>query len=257
MRPRSLRPSLLLAALLALAVPPARAQTEAPPRRRVDHEHAWLQLFAEQRLAPRWALHAETQIRRADLGGRSPQQLLARPGLLFDLAPGARGGAGYAWVWSSVYGEAPAVAPAPEHRIWEQLQLATATGPVAWAHRLRAEQRWLGQTVAAPGGGGTLTGWRFRQRARVMTRATVDAPSLGVPLPRLYATAHGELFVQLGATPDGQRFDQSRLALQGGWRATPHLRVEAGYMQQLIQRGGARVVENNHTVLLTVVRTGG
>ena len=77
-----------------------------------------------------------------------------------------------------------------------------------------------------------------------------------VRLPHAYATAHGELFAQLGATPDGQVFDQSRLALQGGWRFSPALRLEAGYMQQLIQRGGARVTENNHTLVMSVFATG-
>jgi len=213
----------------------------------VEQSHAWLQLFGEQRVSKRWALHLEAQPRRADLGGRTPQQTLVRTGLLYDVTPGTRLGFGHAFAHTSVYGEAPAAAPFGEHRIWQQLTLASRTGAVTWQHRFRAEQRWLEQGGA----------WRFRQRARAFTRASVDAPSLGVPVKRAYLTTHGELFAQIGATPDGQVFDQSRVAVQGGWRFSPRLRVEAGYLQQLIQRGGSRTTENNHTLLVSVFATGG
>jgi hypothetical protein len=236
------------AALVALRVPAADAQ--APPARRsVSHAHAWLQLFEEHRLDRRWALHLEAQLRRADLDWRTPQQLLLRPGILYQLGGGASIGAGYAYAGTSVYGEAPAASPFPEHRAWEQLQFGSRTGPVAWTHRFRAEQRFLGQT-ATRNGETEVTDWRYRDRVRAMTRATVDAPALGIALPRAYLTTYGELFLHVGENPDGQIFDQSRLALQAGWRFTPRLRGEAGYLQQLLQRGGSRVVENNHTLVL-------
>jgi hypothetical protein len=238
------RPGATLAAAALLL--PAAAAAQTAPRRHVEHAHAWLQLFGEQRVSKRWALYGDAQLRRAEPWGK-PQQLLLRPGVLYDAAPNVRLGLGHAYAYTSVYGELPAAAPFAEHRVWEQVQFAARTGVVAWSHRLRAEQRWIEQGDA----------WRFRQRARIMTRATVDAPALGIPAAPLYLTGHGELFAQIGATSDGQVFDQSRLALQGGWRASPRLRVEAGYMQQLIQRGGSRTTENNHTLLVSVFATGG
>lgn len=232
-------------AVAALLLPGAAA-AQGAPRRHVEQAHAWLQLFGERRVAPRWSLYADGQLRRAEPWS-APQQLLLRPGVLYDAAPNVRLGVGHAYAHTSVYGEAPAAAPFGEHRVWQQVQFAARTGAVAWAHRLRAEQRWIEQGEA----------WRFRQRARIMTRATVDAPALGIPTPALYLAGHGELFMQIGATPDGQVFDQSRLALQAGWRVAPGLRVEGGYMQQLIQRGGARTTENNHTLVVSVFATGG
>jgi hypothetical protein len=236
-------------AALAFAGGAATAAAQAPPRRHVEHAHAWYQLFAEHRLDARWTLLGEAQVRRADIPGRAPQQLLLRTGLQREVG-GARLAAGYAYAGTSVYGEAPAAAPFDEHRAWQMLQVGHRTGAVAWAHRFRTEQRWIEQTTAG-------TPWRFRQRARVMTRATVDAPSLGVPIARAYVTPWGELLLQTGATPDGQVFDQSRLALQAGYRLSPRLRVEAGYLQQLIQRGGSRTAENNHTLVLSVFSTTG
>ena len=222
----------------------------APARRTVTNTHSWLQLFGEHRLGARWSLNLEAQVRRAELAGGTPQQLLVRPGVLYQLGGGALVGAGYAYAGTSVYGDAPAAAPFPEHRTWQMLQFPGRTGAVAWSHRLRTEQRWIGR-VRTVDGVAAHDGYGFRQRARAMTRATVDAPALGVALPKAYLTSWGELLVHVGENPDGQIFDQSRVALQAGWRLTPRLRAEAGYMQQLIQRGTARATENNHTLLVT------
>lgn len=241
--------------MLLLSLAPIALGAQTPARTRATNEHAWFQAFHEQRLTDRWAFHGEVQLRRADVGLRSPQQTLLRSGMLYDVTPGLRSGGGYAYAWTSVYGEAPAATPSPEHRVWQQLQVASRTGPVAWAHRFRAEQRWLGQTVR-DGDDVEVASWRFRQRARAMTRATIDAPTLGIPVRRAYLTAHGELFAQVGATPDGQVFDQSRVAMHAGWRLTPAARLEAGYMQQLIQRGGSRLTENNHTLVVSLFTTG-
>jgi hypothetical protein len=247
------RTSILLAAALTVgAARVAPAQTPAP-RRAVSQEHAWLQLFGEHRLDRRWALLYEAQLRRADLGGRTPQQLLLRPGILYQLGGGASVAAGYAYAGTSVYGEAPTAVPSDEHRVWQQLQFGSRTGPVSWTHRFRAEQRLVGQRVrAADGELRRPEDWRYRDRVRAFTRATVDAPALGIALPRAYLTSFGELFLHAGESPDGQIFDQSRLAVQGGWRLTPRLRAEAGYMQQFVQRGGSRVTESNHTLLVSV-----
>jgi hypothetical protein len=245
---RSTVRSLAVATLAALPAALAHAQTAAP--RRAEQAHAWYQYFHEHRLDPRWSLLAEAQFRRADVPGTTPQQLLLRTGVQRLLAAGASVAAGYAFAGTSVYGELPAAAPTDEHRIWQQLTLAHRTGAVAWSHRFRAEQRWIEQTTSG-------NPWRFRQRARAFTRATVDAPALGVAIPRAYVTPWAELFVTVGASASGQVFDQSRLALQAGYRLTPRFRVEAGYMQQYIQRGGGAATENNHTLVVSAFATTG
>lgn len=248
-----LRPLVLLAAgaLATVGTPRAHAQAGTPARRTVTNEHAWLQLFGEHRLDQRWALNLEAQLRRADLAGRTPQQLLLRPGVLYQPGGGVVLGAGYAYAGTAVYGDAPSAAPFPEHRTWQMLQFPGRTGPVAWSHRLRTEQRWIGR-LRTTDGVAAHDGYTFRHRARALTRATVDAPALGVALPKAYLTSWGELLMHVGESPDGQIFDQSRLALQAGWRFSPRLRAEVGYMQQFIQRGGSRLAENDHTLLLSL-----
>jgi hypothetical protein len=233
---------------LALAAGSAHAQ---PTRARVSAAHTWLQLTEEHRFDPRWALSIDAQIRRADLEGHTPQQLELRTGLVRDVGGGARVTVGYMWQHSSVYGELPAATPTREQEIWEQLQFGSRTGRVAWSHRFRLEQRWIHPLVsddAAP----TVARWQYRNRFRLQERATADLTALGVKIPRAYLTAHGELFFHLGWTPEGQVFDQSRLAAQAGYRLAPQFRVEAGYMQQYIQRGAGRATEINHTLLVTL-----
>jgi hypothetical protein len=245
-----------LTALLALALAAAPAAHGQASRARVSAAHTWLQLTDEHRLDPKWALSADVQVRRADLAGHTPQQLEARFGLVRDVGGGARMTLGYMWQHSAIYGELPAAAPTREHEVWEQLQFGSRTGHVAWSHRFRLEQRWIHPLVsddAAP----TIDRWQYRNRFRLQERATVDATALGLRIPRAYLTAHGELFFHLGWTPEGQVFDQSRLAAQAGYRLTPRFRVEAGYMQQLIQRGTARATEVNHTLLVGVSTTTG
>jgi hypothetical protein len=247
------RASRLLVAAAALAAAPLHGQAT---RTRVSAAHTWIQLTEEHRFDPRWAFSTDLQIRRADLAGHTPQQLEVRTGLVRDVGAGARVTLGYMWQHSAVYGELPANAPTREHELWEQLQFGSRTGRVAWSHRFRLEQRWIHPLVSdddAP----TILRWQYRNRFRLQERATVDATALGLKIPRAYLTAHGELFFHLGWTPEGQMFDQTRLAAQAGYRFTPRLRAEVGYMQQLLQRGTARATENNHTLLVGLVATSG
>lgn len=247
---------LALALTLAATAAALPAQTPAPARRTVTNELAWLQLFGEHRLDARWSLNLEAQLRRADLAGRTPQQLLLRPGVLYRAGGGATFGAGYAYAGTSEYGDAPAAAPFPEHRIWQMLQLAGRTGPIDWMQRFRTEQRWIGR-VQTVDGVAAHEGYTFRQRARTMTRLSVDAPRLGIPVPQAFLVGWGEALLHVGENPDGQIFDQGRLAAQVGWRFTPRLRVEAGYLQQFIQRGGSRISENNHALVVSLFATTG
>ncbi len=242
-------------ALLVLALAAAPAAHGQAARTRVSAAHTWLQFTDEHRLDPRWAISGDVQVRRADLAGHTPQQLEARFGLVRDVGGGARMTLGYMWQHSAVYGELPAATPTREHEIWEQLQFGGRTGAVAWSHRFRLEQRWIHPLVSDDDAPTTIDRWQYRNRFRLQERATVDLSSLGLPIPRAYLTAHGELFFHVGWTPEGQVFDQSRLAAQAGYRLSPRLRVEAGYMEQLIQRGAARATEVNHTLLVGLSAT--
>ena len=220
------------------------------------NENVWVQLFHEHRVDGRWSLTGEAQFRRSELG-KSTQQLLLRPGVSVAVSPRLRLGAGYAFVDTERYGDAPVGVPFPEHRLWQHAVVSAATGDVTWQGRLRLEQRWLGVTRFTPTRDVEVMDWRFRQRARGFLRASLDATALGVDVPSLYATAWNEFFVHLGGAVNGRTIDQNRATVQLGWRASPRFRIEAGYMQQYIVRGAPGVSEVNHSVIVSLWTTSG
>jgi len=241
-------PSLLLCSVIAaLALGGARAGAQDGPRRVVDQPTAWLMYFGDHALAGRWALHAEAQVRRAD-GLRTWQQLLVRPGLVYTLGPAARLAAGYALVETWPYGEQPAPARFTEHRLWQQLTLAQATGRVAWQHRYRLEQRWVHRPLGATG----ATDRVYSNRMRYLARATLPLVGRTLDAGEPYASVYDEVFVSWGRNVGRNVLDQNRAYAALGWRATASTRIEAGYLLQLVLKPDGVQMERNHSLQLGV-----
>lgn len=235
------------AALLLLAPAATRrlAAQDAPPRDAVQNANAWVMYFGEHPLGrSRWALWAEAQVRRAELGA-TWQQLLLRPGLGYTITPQARVTGGYAYIDTHEYGEQPVAARFPEHRLWEQLTVTHATGRLAWQHRYRVEQRWVGIMDAATD---ARTGWRYTNRLRYLARASLPlrGPTIAVGTP--YVSVYDELFVSAGRNVRNNVFDQNRAYAAVGWRLSPTLRLEAGYLHQLVLKPSGTQMEHNHTL---------
>src|SRR5690606_28439385 len=102
-------------------------------------------------VSERWGVHLEGQWRRHD-GPLAPQQLLLRPGVNFQVNDAVMLTAGYAFVDTHRYGDFPAPARFPEHRVFQQAAVSHAVGRTRLAHRYRLEQRYIGQT--SPGDSG-------------------------------------------------------------------------------------------------------
>ena len=244
-----LRPYVAAVLGLTLAPPAARAQADGP-RAVADQTNAWLMYFGDHAVGGRWAVHAEAQVRRAGgpAGVRGWQQILLRPGLIYTLAPGARVTAGYAYVDTWPYGEQPAAARFPEHRLWQQLQLGHAVGRVAWQHRYRLEQRW----VEAPPAGGAPADRRYTNRMRYLARATVPLRGRTLDVGEPYASVYDEVFANWGRNVGRNVLDQNRLYGALGWRLGGTTRVEGGYLQQLVLKPDGVRMERNHTLQLAV-----
>lgn len=242
------RPRAALAAALLLAAPALRGQTTTGPRQVTDNTSAWFTYSGDHPFAPRWGLLAELQTRRAHALTR-PLQLLARWGIARTVAPGTSLAAGYGFEETWPYGGLPAPDRAIEHQLWEQLQLAGATGRVAWQHRYRLEQRWIDVPLARG-----VRDWRYSNRVRYLARGTVPlrGPTLDVGEP--YVMAYDEVFVGWGRNVGRNILDQNRLGAVLGWRLSAATRLEGGYLYQLVLRPDAVHVERNHTLLLTVVQ---
>lgn len=231
------------------------AQATGPVRTVVENTNTWYSVFGDHRLGKsRWSLWYDVHVRRSGLTGERWQQLLIRPGVQFELTPEARVGAGYAFIKTHQYGDDPVAARFPEHRLWQQISLSQRTGGVTVAHRFRLENRWLGVMgpIGTPGVEPEVERWRFTQRMRYQIRGTKP---FGAGPTGLYATAFNEVFIGLGRDVQLNILEQNRLFGGLGWRFTPTLRAEAGYMEQQIIRASGRRVERNHTVTVTVFTT--
>lgn len=230
------------------------AQPGGPVRTVVENTNTWYSVFGDHRLSGKWSLSYDVHVRRSGFPGLTWQQLLIRPGITYDLTPEARLTAGYAYISTHQYGDDPIAARFPEHRLWEQLALTQRTGGVTIAHRFRLENRFLGVmgNVGVPGVEPTVDRWRFTQRFRYQLRGTKPFGS-GPTGP--YLTAFNEVFIGLGRDVQLNILEQNRLFAGAGWRFTPTLRAEAGYMEQQLIRSSGRRVERNHTLTVTLFTT--
>ena len=237
----------------AVAVPNARAQL--PDWRTVHQGSAWYSIVADVAVTPTTSLWFDGQWRRMGVGA-APQQLLLRPGVQYTLTPGVRVAAGYAYVATAPYGEAPTATPLREHRMWQQLSLSHRAGPIAVSHRYRWEQRWIGSLLPNVSGGSSTPGpWRYQQRARYLVRAQGNLPALRLGGRPVLGFASDEILLPVGHADATARFGQNRASAGIGVPVNARWRLDLSYMNLWNALSAARVNEVNHTMSVALVWT--
>ena len=223
---------LLLAGLSLLAPPVSFGQS---PRLTDANTLGWLVYAGDHRLADKWALHAEYQSRRVSWL-RSPQNQLARLGLVRTLGARGQASAGYTYFQTHRYGRYPTVPSQalPEQRLYEDLTLQDAPlGRLALTHRLRLEQRWLGSRGAD--GRGRVRDWAFQHRVRYQLAGEWALRGPTVDDGEWYLNAFDELFIGFGRHVGDNVFNQNRLSGGLGYRFHAHAKVELNYLYQISQ----------------------
>lgn len=239
----------LLAALAGFTLAaPATARAQARVTR--ENLNAWFTVSGDVRLSRRWYLDYDPSLRLSGPADEM-QQLLLRFGMRFQPAPAVRLTSGYAFVDTWPYGKLPSAFRFPEHRMWEQIQLSQAVGRVAVSHRYRLEQRWLGR-VALEDEEARVQNWVRTNRFRYRILGTLPLRGKSLDDGEFYLTASDEVFLNWGANVQYNVFDQNRLVLAIGRSFTEKLRVEVGYLDQLIAKANGRQLERNHTIVLSV-----
>lgn len=198
-----------------------------------DTSELWTGWQHQHRLDAQWQAASDIQLRSQD-GGGPWRQLIVRPSVTRTLAPGFSASLGYAFVENrdSIGRQSS------EHRPWQQLQAQQALGGGQFSQRLRLEQRFLESS----------TGDFSSDRARVQLRFQQPVGQQGH-----YVAVQNEVFLHLSERDrlNGRNFDQNRLGVVAGFRLSPQVAVEAGYLHQLIGlRDGERV---NHALTLNLV----
>ena len=230
--------TLLLALLASAAVHAADKQ---------DHNsHLWLNYVGIHPIGDGpWGLHLESQFRRADFG-KDWQQLLLRGGVNYAITPALSATLGYGFIQTYRYGDYPALDTFPEHRIWQQLSYTHKAVNLEWQHRLRLEQRYIGQLAPNEGGGFEVASFRYENRLRYMLRTTIPLTSS----KKTYLALWNEVFFNFGSNVSGNDFDQNRAFIGIGRKLTDTTRLEIGFMEQTLQRRGGAIWENNHTLAI-------
>lgn len=198
----------------------------------------WYALFVTPKISDKLSVHLEYQWRRTDIIEHW-QQSLPRVGLTYKINNNLAVQAGYAWIHTFSYGTttiASVPKTFPEHRSYEQLTVTTSVGKTSLSHRLRLEQRWIGRFDSLESKEPDT--WVYLNRVRYM-------PRLDIPFAKKwYAAAYDEIFIGFGKNIGENVFDQNRLALVAGCKINSNFRIEAGYLNQIVQLG--REVDNKN-----------
>lgn len=212
------------------------------PRQIVQQKHSWGVYIGEHPMSSRWGIHAEIQVRRADLF-RTSQQLLLRGGMHYFLSDDIQITAGYCFVNTSPYSPFIQGEAFDEHRAWQQVLLKQKSKQTGIHHRYRLEQRWIEQA------GNTKP--FFIQRVRYLCK--VAHP---IPKTNWQVVASNELFLGITKHIRLNILEQNRTFLGLHYFIHPHLKAEVGYLYQWILYPDGIRAERNHTIQAGIYYTG-
>jgi hypothetical protein len=187
----------------------------------------WTVTNVSTKLNERTSANFELQYRFVDQASEFSQRLI-RPSLTYKLDDTFTVTAGYGHILTDL-GAGPSFS---ENRLWQQLGYTIYRNDygLAVSGRTRIEQRFVES--------GDDMGWRLRQ----MLRAELPFEEKG----KIKAVVWNESFFGLNSTDWGQRndFDQSRTFLGLLTPVTENFDLEAGYLNQWINRPGEDLI--NH-----------
>ncbi|SNR93225.1 Protein of unknown function [Belliella buryatensis] len=202
----------------------------------------WYNAFLTYPLDSKWSLHGEFQWRRSELI-KEAQQNLYRTGVNYQLHPSVLLRGGFAFADTYPYGKVPIQTTAklfPEYRTYQMIQINNPIGKIALSHRFILEQRWIG--VFSNTALSKVNDYVYVNRARYMARVQVPLASLFLERNAPYLAAYDEVMIGFGKNINQNIFDQNRVGGLFGLKLSDHVRMEAGYINQIIQFG--RMVED-------------
>jgi hypothetical protein len=217
----------------------------------------WYGYFGTIKLNQKVGIHTEYQFRRDNVITDWMQSLL-RVGLNYQLNAKTQARVGYAWVETFPYGETPLNGfgkDFTEHRTYQMLTLNDKVETVDVSHRFMLEQRWIGR-YSSP----TLTkedDYLFLNRMRYMFRMQVPLRGKTIGDKTPYLAIYDEVFLGFGKNVNENVFDQNRLGILLGYRFSGKVRVEGGFLNQIVQLGreinGRNVFQHNNGLIISTI----
>lgn len=242
---------LLSAALLLLFVNHTYSQNTRITNRNTI---GWYNYFGTFKLNNKFGLHTEYQFRRNDVITEWQQSLL-RVGMNYQLSPKIQLRVGYAWIETFPYGEIPINGMGKdftEHRLFQMATITDKAGIVDLSHRFMLEQRWVGRYSNA--NLNKEDEYLLLNRVRYMFRLQVPLKGKEVKDETPYIAIYDEVFIGFGKNVNANVFDQNRVGILLGYRFNKNIRVEAGYLSQILQLGrqvnGQNVFQYNNGIIV-------
>lgn len=226
---------LRLATLVILFI--STSNLYAQTRLNTHEQIGWYNFFGTFKLADKWSLHTEYQWRRADFIDNW-QQSLIRTGLNYLLNPRVTFRVGYGLIETFAYGDIPINALGrsfTEHRVYEMVNLAHKEGVFDFSHRFMLEQRFVGRYSSA--NVGSEDEFPLTNRFRYMVRMQLPLKGKEIADKTPYFALYDEIFVGFGKNVKANVFDQNRLGILFGYKCSRMLKVEGGYLSQIVQFG--------------------
>ena len=244
--------TLSLAVGLAVGLPhSAYAQS-----RITDHNNiGWYALNTTTKINNKFSVNLEYQWRRNDYISTWQQGLL-RFGFNYQVLTNLQLRIGYAWAETFPYGDIPINGMGKdftEHRIYQAATTNGKLGIVDLSHRFMLEQRWIGRYSVT-----TLEKedeFVYNNRVRYMLRGQVPLKGKSITDKTPYAAAYNEIMIGFGENTGENVFDQNRFGLLLGYQFNKNLKIEGGYLNQIIQLGreidGKNVFQKNNGFIIT------
>lgn len=222
-----------------------------------DNSIGWYNYFGTIKLNDKYSLHTEYQFRRTNFIS-NPQQGLLRTGLNYQVNPKLQLRLGYAWIETFPYGDIPINGMGKEfteHRIFQMATLTDKVSSIDLSHRFMLEQRWIGRYTNASFD--KQDDFIFLNRFRYMFRLQVPLKGKSVVNKTAYLALYDEIFIGFGQNVNENIFDQNRVGLILGYRFSNSLRIETGYLNQIVQLGrevnNRNVFQHNNGVILNTI----
>ena len=128
-------------------------------------------------------------------------------------------------------------------------------GKVELSHRFMLEQRWIGRYTNA-----SLPKedeYFFVNRLRYMYRMQIPLKGKTIADKTPYAAIYDEIFVGFGKNINENVFDPNRLGLLLGYRFSSKVRIEGGFLNQIVQlpreAGGRNVFQYNNGLIVSII----
>jgi hypothetical protein len=202
-------------------------------QRLADHNTTgWFVYTGTFKIKQKLSIHTEYQWRRVN-GIKDWQQGLFRAGINYAVHKDVSLNAGYAFAETFPYGNYPNANAFPEHRIFEQVILKQAIAKTELSHRFTLEQRFVGKVVFV--NNEKTIDWNYlnRIRYRLRTEMPIDKKQKN----KWRIILQDELFIGWGKNIGTNIFDQNRIALLIGYKLNKNIKLETGYINQILQQG--------------------